>query len=364
MSQTRPTLTHHRQRSLPTRETESKGQTHKIPLKSKRVTSSTPNLHHSTSLGKYFVGDARAVLCSEEFRQLRGKVQLILTSPPFPLNYKKKYGNETGQEYVNWLSSFAPAFSDLLTENGSIVVELGNGWVPGRPVQSLLTVEALLAFVRNPDAGLRLCQEFINYNPSRMPSPAQWVTVERCRLTDSFTHIWWMAKTDFPKADNRRVLRPYSISMKKLLQTRRFNRGARPSGFYVRDNAFIHDNGGAIAHNLFELEDIDPQRQARLPNAFSFANTASADHFSRTCRERGIIPHPARMPSGLVNFFLQFLTDPGDLVLDPFAGSNTTGYVAEITGRRWVAIEKCPDYAEQSLIRLSDPNIARKVRND
>lgn len=328
------------------------------PLRHK-TNGSLDDVHHRTGLGRYFVGDAGKVLCSKELRDLRGKVQLILTSPPFPLNHKKRYGNKTGEEYVAWLSSFAPLLSDLLTEDGSIVVEIGNGWLPGRPVQSLLTLEALMGFVKHANSGLRLCQEFISYNPSRMPSPAQWVTVERCRLTDSFTHIWWMAKTDFPKADNRRVLRPYSASMKQLLETRQFNRGGRPSGFRVNDRAFMNNNGGAIAHNLFELEDITPGRTARLPNAFSFANTASTDYFSRACREREIDPHPARMPSGLANFFVQFLTEPGDLVLDPFAGSNTTGYVAEINMRRWVAIEENRDYAEQSQIRLDDPAFER-----
>jgi DNA modification methylase len=315
--------------------------------------------HHQTELGQYFVGDATAVLRSKSFRDIAGSVQLILTSPPFPLNHKKKYGNRTGGEYVAWLAAFAPLFAELLAEDGSIVIELGIGWLPGRPVQSLLTLEALMAFVKHDEANLRLCQEFVSYNPSRMPSPAQWVTVERCRVTDTFTHIWWMAKSDFPKADNRRVLRPYSTSMKKLLKTRRFNRGDRPSGFKVTNQAFRNDNGGAIAHNLFELEDIDPNRAARLHNAFSFANTASADYFTRACRQENIEPHPARMPSGLANFFVQFLTEPGDLVLDPFAGTNTTGYVAEINDRPWLAIEQDASYARQSEIRLVDPALER-----
>ena len=314
---------------------------------------------HQTDLGRYFVGDAEKVLQEKTLRHIQGKVQLIVTSPPFPLNHKKKYGNKTGHEYVTWLSSFAPLFSEILSESGSIVIELGNGWTPDRPVQSLLTLEALLSFVKHDAADLRLCQEFVSYNPSRMPSPAQWVTVERCRVTDSFTHIWWMAKSDYPKADNRRVLRPYSASMKKLLETRKFNRGSRPSGFRVAEQAFRNDNGGAIPHNLFELEDIDPNRHARLPNAFSFANTASSDYFSRACKERKIEPHPARMPSGLVNFFVQFLTEPGDLVLDPFAGSNTTGYVSELNDRRWLSIEQNQLYAVQSQIRLNDPSFKR-----
>src|SRR5690606_29409967 len=119
-------------------------------------------------------------------KQLKGKVQLILTSPPFPLNNKKSYGNLSGDEYLTWFTSLAPLFASLLTEDGSIVVELGNAWVPGRPVQSLLHLESLLAFVKHEEAGLRLCQQFICYNPARLPSPAQWVTIKRERVTDSF----------------------------------------------------------------------------------------------------------------------------------------------------------------------------------
>jgi DNA modification methylase len=58
------------------------------------------------------------------------------------------------------------------------------------------------------------------------------------------------------------------------------------------------------------------------------------------------------MPEALVRFFVEFLTDPGDLVLDPFAGSNTTGAVAERLGRKWVGIEADPGYAEASRVRF------------
>src|SRR5262249_15186534 len=126
----------------------------------------------------------------------------------------------------------------LLSDDGSIVIEVGNSWVPGRPVQSLLHLESLIGFVNNPQANLRLCQQFICYNPSRLPSPAQWVTVERIRLTDSYTHIWWMAKSDFPKANNRKVLRPYGSEMKALLKRRSYNSGNRPSEHRISENGF------------------------------------------------------------------------------------------------------------------------------
>jgi site-specific DNA-methyltransferase (cytosine-N4-specific) len=126
---------------------------------------------YKTELGKYYIGKSEELLISGLEKKLKNKVQLILTSPPFPLNQKKKYGNLQGEDYKNWFISLADIFSNLLTDDGSIVIEMGNSWVPEKPVQSLLHLESLLGFVKNPNAGLVLCQEFICHNPSRLPSP-------------------------------------------------------------------------------------------------------------------------------------------------------------------------------------------------
>lgn len=314
-------------------------------------------LAQKTILGKYYLGNSESLPESKIWKDLKGKIQLILTSPPFPLNNKKSYGNLTGDNYKKWFAGLAPIFSDLLTENGSVVIELGNAWVQGRPVQSLLHIESLIEFLNHESTNFRLCQQFICYNPSRLPSPAEWVTIKRIRTTDSYTHVWWMAKTDYPKADNAKVLRPYSKSMKDLLQRQSYNAGTRPSEHQIGETSFLSDNKGSIAQNLFELEAMENGRQVRLPNAFSFANTNSNDFFHKACRERNITPHPARMPEGLAAFFIQFLTDPGDIVLDPFAGSNTTGFVAECLQRHWVSIEIKDDYLKQAQIRMEDPLI-------
>src|SRR6266700_7681907 len=183
--------------------------------------------NHRTRVGRYYVGNSNYLLRGPLSQRLRGQVQLILPSPPYPLNRKKSYGNHTGPSYKRWFIGLAPLFAELLRPDGSIVIELGNAWLPGRPVQSLLHLESLLGFVRARDADLRLCQQFICFNPARLPSPAAWVTVRRSRLTDSFTHVWWMAKSDFPKADTRRVLRPYSGAMEALLKRGTYNNGKR-----------------------------------------------------------------------------------------------------------------------------------------
>lgn len=311
--------------------------------------------YQKTEAGKLYVGKSEELLAGPLRDKLKGQVQLIFTSPPFPLNKKKKYGNFTGEKYVQWLSSFAQLFADLLTPTGSVVIELGNAWEPGRPVQSLIPLQSLMSFVSNEEAGFHLCQEFICHNPARLPSPAQWVTIERIRVTDSYTHLWWMARTDRPKANNRNVLRPYSEATLEMHKRGTYNDGERPSGHHVSKDGFLKNNGGSIAHNVLQIEAIEPGKDPRLPiNAFSIAHTNSNNYYQRICKEKGIEPHPARMPLQLVDFFVQFLTDPGDVVLDPFAGSNSTGFCAERVGRQWISIEAEKEYALHSKIRFSE----------
>jgi DNA modification methylase len=308
-----------------------------------------------TPLGKLYIGASDKLLADQLGDELAGKVQLIFTSPPFPLNKKKKYGNLQGEEYLVWIAQFAPLFARLLKPDGSVVMELGNAWEHKRPVQSLLPMRTLLKFIDHPEAGLRLCQEFVCHNPSRLPGPTEWVNKKRIRLTDSYTHLWWMAKSDFPKANNRNVQRPYSDRMKELHQTGDYNKGRRPSGHKVEGNTFLVDNGGSIMPNFIEAEAVNEGSLLRLPaNVFSIAHTNSNDHYMRQCEAKNIDPHPARMPLQLVDFFIRFLTEPGDLILDPFAGSNATGYCAEITKRRWVSIEIEPSYLTHSDARFSE----------
>lgn len=316
----------------------------------------------STKYGKMHLGKCEEVL-RQNLSRIRGKVNLIMTSPPFPLNNKKKYGNLTGDTYRDWFVSLAPLFSEMLAPDGSIIIELGNSWEKKRPVQSLLHLESLLGFVRNETADLRLCQQFVCYNPSRLPSPAAWVTINRIRTVDSFTHVWWMAKTDFPKADNRNILRPYSKSMEALLQRGTYNAGKRPSQHHISEGSFLRKNPGSIMPNVIELEAIKEEQELRLPrNLMSMSNTNSNDFFMKACREEGITPHPARMQYELVDFFIQFLTDEKDIVLDPFAGSNTTGFCAERLGRRWYAIEAEEEYVEQAKLRFQDPALRKPRR--
>jgi len=304
-----------------------------------------------------YCGRSEDLLATYPITRQKGKVQLIFTSPPFLLNRKKKYGNLEGQEYVEWLSAFAPLLCDYLTKDGSIVIELGNAWEKGSPTMSTLPMKALLAFQER--ANLHLCQEFICFNPAKLPSPVQWVNVERLRVKDAFTRVWWMSPVPKPKADNRNVLTEYSKSMRLLLKKGTYNNGRRPSEHQIGQKSFLGNNGGAIPPNV-----LFPSLQEMLPDLFDvlpIANTCSNDAYQRYCRTKNIRPHPARMPVKLVEFFLQFLTDEGDLVLDPFAGSNTTGHVAQRMKRRWLSIEASSEYVRASFGRFPRLNSERPL---
>jgi site-specific DNA-methyltransferase (cytosine-N4-specific) len=78
-----------------------------------------------------------------------------------------------------------------------------------------------------------------------------------------------------------------------------------------------------------------------------FGNNAANDDYARRSKELGLKRHPARFPAALPEFFIKLLTDEGDTIIDPFAGSNTTGVVAEGLRRRWIAIERVPDIWKQ-----------------
>ena len=310
---------------------------------------------YRTKWGVMYQGDCEEILKRYPATRKKGQVQLVLTSPPFPLNRKKKYGNLTGEEYLNWLKNLAPLLRDYLSPDGSIVLELGNAWEAGNPVMSTLPLKAFLAFMEA--ANLNLCQEFICYNPARLPTPAQWVTVERIRVKDAFTRVWWMSPVKRPKANNRNVLTEYSKSMQDLLRKGTYNSGPRPSGHHIGKKSFLSDNGGAIPPNLLIPTPIEENLIEVLP----ISNTRASDTYQVYCRQKNVAPHPARMQPELAEFFIRFLTDKDDLVLDPFAGSNTTGFAAEKLKRRWFAIELDAGYVETSEVRFR-PEMINEAR--
>lgn len=287
---------------------------------------------YTTTYGAAYVGDALDLL-----KQLpEESIDLVLTSPPFALQRQKEYGNVDQDEYVEWLLAFGKEVKRVLQKTGSFVLDLGGAYRKGRPVRSLYNYRILIKMC--DELGFNLAEEFFWFNPAKLPSPIEWVNKRKIRAKDAVNTIWWFSKTDFPKADITRVLAPYSDRMKTLLQDSEkfYTPKKRPSGHDI-SNRFGTDNGGAIPPNLLQI-----------------SNTESNSPYLRYCKLLHIEGHPARFPQKLPDFFIQFLTDPGDYVLDIFAGSNTTGASAESLGRKWIAFELKQTYLAASAFRFLD----------
>ena len=228
-------------------------------VRSMGLTDFTP--YYCTPLGAAYNSDSLKVLAALP----SDSVDLVFTSPPFALTRKKEYGNEPAERYIDWFLPFTREIQRVLKPTGSFVLDIGGAWVPGAPVRSLYHFQVAVALVKDD---WKLAQDFYWHNPARLPSPAEWVNVRRVRVKDAVNMVWWFSKTDNPKADNRRVLQPYSESMKSLLKNG-YKAKMRPSGHDISDN-FSRDNGGAIPSNLLNI-----------------ANTESNSPYLRACRERG-----------------------------------------------------------------------------
>lgn len=294
-----------------------------------------PQPAYKTELGSAYLGDALELIKHIP----DGTINLIMTSPPFALTKKKAYGNEVASKYVNWFKPFAKEFWRVLASDGSLVIHIGGSWEKGQPTRSLYHFELLFELCRPEQKKFKfhLAQDFYWFNPAKLPAPAEWVTIKRVRAKDAVDPIWWLSKSPSPKADNRRVLAPYSKAMLQLLK-QGYNAGLRPSGHNI-SLKFQKDQGGSIP-----------------PNLLAISNTDSNGDYLTACRNANIKPHPARYPIALPEFFIKFLTDEGDIILDPFGGSNSTGRAAENVNRRWVAFEKEQSYLDGSKFRFEPSN--------
>ena len=293
-----------------------------MPVRSKKI--------FSTKYGSAFRAD------SLDFMKKNIKdesVDLIMTSPPFPLLTKKKYGNEDQDNYLKWICSFFDDFNRILKPSGSLVIDLGGSWIKGQPTRSLYQFELVLKACK--EYNFHLAQEFFWWNTAKLPSPAQWVNVKRVRVKDAVNYIWWLSKTENPKADNKNILWDYSDSMNKLFE-RGYNKGTRPSEHNISE-VFDNNNGGSIP-----------------PNFLAVPNTRVDKHYQDYCKNNNLEIHPARFPKEIPDFFISFLTDKGDLVYDPFGGSCVTGKSSEDKQREWICSEINEEYLKGAKSRFID----------
>ena len=275
-------------------------------------------------------------------------INLVVTSPPFALQRKKAYGNEEQDDYVDWLCQFAELVFQKLKKDGSFVIDIGGAYEKREPSYSLYQFRVLIKMV--DEIGFKLAQPFYWHNPSALPAPIEWVNKRKLRAKNSVNTVWWLCKNPREcKADVRKVLKPYSNRMQNLIaHPENYIKGAsveRPSGHVLTIDSWSKNNGGAIP-----------------PNMLQFSNSESNSQYLRYCKKYSVKGHPARFPKALPEFFIKFLTDEGDLVVDIFGGSNTTGMAAQGLRRHWKSFELSQEYVAESAFRFAkDEDEAKKI---
>ena len=283
-------------------------------------------IYFQTNKGQIYWGD-----CLDYLKDLRsGSVNLVVTSPPYALLKKKKYGNEESSKYLDWFRPFGKEIYRVLADNGSFVLNIGS-WNKGEPTRNLYHFKILIMLCE--EYGFNLAQEMFYWNPSKLPNPAEWCTIRKIRVKDAVEPIWWLSKTPYPKASNQRVLQPYSKSMNNLFENG-YKAKLRPSGHNISNN-FMTKHKGSIPPNLFALP-----------------NTESNSQYIKYCIEHDLPIHPARFPSALPEYFIRMCTDENDLVVDPFGGSCVTGEVAEKLNRRWCCCDTVEEYLQGAVGRF------------
>lgn len=285
---------------------------------------------YSTEKGKAVIGNSLELM--KELPD--NSINLVITSPPFALSRPKEYGNKDQEEYIDWILEFTNEVKRIITLDGSFVIDLGGAYQKGIPIRSLYNYRLLIRMC--DEQGWKLAEEFFWYNPAKLPSPIEWVNKRKIRAKDSVNTVWWLSKSDYPKSDVKKVLSEYSDRMKKLIEnsSKYYTPKKRPSGHDISDS-FGNDNGGSVPSNLLQIP-----------------NTESNSQYLKYCKDLKIKGHPARFPSKLPEFFIKFLTNENDLVLDIFAGSNTTGWIAQQLNRKWLAFELNHQYLAASIFRF------------
>lgn len=300
-----------------------------------------------TDLGKVECADSRQYL--KEIPD--NSVDLIFTSPPYGLQDRKSYLNPTAEQFKEWLFQFIPDLYRVLKDTGSLVINIGGAWNADSPTRNLYQFKLLVALCDEytkptPLFGQwYLAQDFYWFIPGRLTT-TEYASRRKIRVRDSVEMVWWLSKTEHPKADVTKVLMTYSDAYKQYLNqdlgTKNKMHTKSHSGLEVHGKNLV-DNGGRIATNMLYIAAAEDNKT-----------------YFQGCENAGLTPHPARFPRALPQFFINMLTDPGDMILDPFGGSLTTGYVSEQLERKWICIEIDREFVLGGITRFNKPQNKQK----
>lgn len=279
----------------------------------------------STDLGVAILGS-----CDSVFASIDAPITLVVTSPPYPLSTARRYGNVTEPEYVDWICRTIEPVVKNLVPGGSICLNVSNDiFLPQSPARSMYCERLLLALYDR--LGLHLMDRLIWENPQKPPGPFQYASKARTQLNVAYEPVYWLTNDPHRvKSNNRRVLQEHTERHLELIRAGGEQREAvfSDGAYRVRPGSFGNETPGRIPRNILR---------------FGHRCRAQSE-YKKAAQGLGLPVHGAPMPARLAAFLIEFLSEPGDVVADPFAGSFTTPAEAERLGRRWLATDTMAEY--------------------
>jgi len=288
----------------------------------------------STRLGVAIWG-----MCEPTFKGLDAPITLCLTSPPYPLNRPRAYNNPEEGEYIDFICRSLEPIVEQLVDGGSIALNISNEiFVKGSPARSLYREKLVIALCER--LGLYKMDELIWRNPCKPPGPVAWASKERKQLNVEWEPIYWFTNNPAEvKSDNRRVLQPHSERHLAYLNSNDRKLASHSDGAYqIRENSYRNVTKGKIPRNILTY-----------PH-----NCKDQSAYKAKARNAGLPAHGAPYPLELARFIIEFMSQDGDLIVDPFAGSLTTAKAAESLNRRWLCTEKIHEYLAGSIYRFEN----------
>ncbi|WP_186055622.1 DNA-methyltransferase [Burkholderia gladioli] len=267
-------------------------------------------------------------------------ISLVFSSVPYFLRKPRAYGGIADeQEYIDFICRSIEPLLGKLAPGGSICLNLtADAFEPGSPAQSIYFHRLVVAL--HDRLGLKKMNDVV-WEGSKPPGPTYWACVRPVQLCSAYEHILWLTNDErrvIERVDNRRVLEPHTERHQRFVEAGGVKRYAT-----YGDGAYRHRPGG-----------FSQQTAGRLPrNILKRGNRCADTERYRSDAQRLDLPvHGAMMPVSVPEFFIRFLTEPGELVVDHFGGTIKTGMAAERLQRRWLCIEIMLEYIRAAAERF------------
>ena len=259
--------------------------------------------------------------CSELLKAVESdSVDLSVFSPPYAERRKSSYGGIKAKNYVDWFLPIGRELFRVLKPTGTMVIDIKEHVENGERHSYVMDlIQALRGL------GFKFTEEYIWHKTNSMPG----------RWPNRFRDGW-----------------------ERLLQ---FN---KQKHFTMFQNAVMVKRSENTVKRVAHLSEND-RRRVKSKTGSSFSKTIARwvdremvypSNVLLMATETRNVGHSAAFPERLPEFFIRLFTQPGDLVLDPFAGSGTTGLVCKKLGRRFLGMEIVQDFVDLAMKRIASVN--------